>query len=253
MRSSWWFLPVLVTVLLVSGCVDEARYNLVALRNREQEHLLKEKDAEIGRLHDRVPSSQETAMAAEAPPEAGGAARVDPRRVIYTGVFQVVVSDVKHALARTKAAAARLGGYMQQMTEERIVFRVPAERFDEAVETVEGMGTVVHRQVEAQDVTEEYEDLGVQLENARALAATLRKLLDRAKDVEDALAVEKELARVRERIERLEGRLNRLKNRIAYATLSVTFRPTAQAPGEVVARLPFPWLWRLGLDSLMQF
>jgi hypothetical protein len=226
---------------------------MLPLRTREQEHLLKKADAKAPRPQDRVAASDVTSAEGDAGVAGAAVSGVDPRRVIYTGTFQVVVSDVKHALAETKAAAERLGGYMQQMTEERIVFRVPAERFDQAVETVEGIGTVVHRQVEAQDVTEEYEDLGVQLQNARALATTLRKLLDRAKDVEDALAVEKELARVRERIERLEGRLNRLKNRIAYATLSVTFRPTEQAPGEVVARLPFPWLWRLGLDSLMQF
>ena len=46
----------LVGVLLVAsvGCVDEAKYNAVLLRNREQEKLLQEKEAQIAGLTERV-------------------------------------------------------------------------------------------------------------------------------------------------------------------------------------------------------
>jgi flagellar motor protein MotB len=36
------------------GCVDEAKYNAVLLRNREQEKLLNEKDAQVAMLNERV-------------------------------------------------------------------------------------------------------------------------------------------------------------------------------------------------------
>jgi len=47
-----------VVALGAVGCVDEAKYNAVLLRNREQEKLLQEKDAEIAKLNERVQALQ---------------------------------------------------------------------------------------------------------------------------------------------------------------------------------------------------
>ncbi len=52
-------------VALVSvGCVDEAKYNAVLLRNREQEKLLQEKESQLATLAERVSAQQ--ALAANA-------------------------------------------------------------------------------------------------------------------------------------------------------------------------------------------
>jgi outer membrane protein OmpA-like peptidoglycan-associated protein len=55
-RFSAVIVMVVAAVLALGsiGCVDEAKYNAVLLRNREQEKLLQEKEAEIARLQERV-------------------------------------------------------------------------------------------------------------------------------------------------------------------------------------------------------
>ena len=178
---------------------------------------------------------------------------VDPRKVIYTGNLQIATADPEAAVQRTRELAESVGGYMQQMTGSGIVVRVPAEKFDETVAAVEQFGVLVDKDISAQDVTEQYEDLTIRLTNARALMTKLQNLLDRAQTVEDALKVEKELTRVRTQVEQLEGRLNRLSSQLAYATLAVEFIPTHATPPGLQARLPFWWLGRLGLDTLMDF
>lgn len=45
-------------VLVSVGCVDEAKYNAVLLRNREQEKLLQEKEAQLATLNERVSALQ---------------------------------------------------------------------------------------------------------------------------------------------------------------------------------------------------
>ena len=51
------------------------------------------------------------------------------------------------------------------------------------------------------------------------------KLLDeRTGDIEDVIAVEKQLSRVREEIEQAQGRLKYLQNRTALATLTISAR-----------------------------
>jgi len=186
-------------------------------------------------------------------PAAGPVAEVEPRKVVYSGRFDIVVPDVEKAVAATRKMAETMGGYMQQMTGKGIVVRVPAARFDEAVESLGKMGTITEREVTAQDVTEEYVDLALRLANARKLVEKLQELLGRAKTVKEALDVEKELARVRTEIELMEGQLNRLKSRIAYATLSVEFTPTEEGPENLRPGLPFAWLYDLGLDNLFSF
>ena len=65
--------------------------------------------------------------------------------------------------------------------------------------------------------------------------------------LEDVLAVERELARVREEIERYEGRLRYLRTRAAVSTLSVTVHEPApilgQRPGDnpIVGALKQAW------------
>ncbi len=187
---------------------------------------------------------------------AGGVHRVaaiDPRKVIYTGEFELVVADVGRAVASAKALAERLEGYVQRMTLKEIVLRVPAARFDEAVAALEKMGPVIARNILAQDVTEQYADLEARLKNARAMLDRLEALLEKAQDVKAALEVEREMVRVRTEIDSLQGQLNRLANLAAYATLTVSFRPAAAAPPELKVSLPFSWLYELGLDRLMHF
>ncbi len=66
-RFSAVIVTVVVTVLAFGsiGCVDEAKYNAVLLRNREQEKLLQEKEAEIARLQERVEALQARAEDAQ--------------------------------------------------------------------------------------------------------------------------------------------------------------------------------------------
>ena len=180
-------------------------------------------------------------------------ATIEPRKVVYTGRFEIAVADPAGAVARTKALAEKMGGYMQQMTRSSIVFRVPAARFDEAVTALEAFGPVFSKAVRAQDVTEEYVDLEIRLKSAKALLAKLLALLAKAQDVKAALAVEKEVARVRAEVEALTGKLNRLRNQVAFATITAQFRGSAEAPAELKVSLPFWWLPTLGLERLLKF
>lgn len=67
-------------------------------------------------------------------------------------------------------------------------------------------------------------DLTTRLTNNRALRDRLKLLLDRAKDVEDVLAIEKELTRIQSEVETMQATLDRLDSQIALSELSVTLQ-----------------------------
>ena len=129
--------------------------------------------------------------------------------------------------------------------------RVPRAKFDETLRRVQLTGDVIHRDVSAEDVTDQYVELETRLKNARAMRDRLEQLLARAA-VKEAIDIEKELGRVTGDIEAMEGKLKVLKDKIAYSTLTVVFSPRgSNAVRDVPLRLPFGWLGDLGLPRLL--
>jgi flagellar motor protein MotB len=58
-------LAALLTLVSLGGCIDESKYNAVLLRNREQEKLLQEKEAQLATLQERVNALQARAVEAQ--------------------------------------------------------------------------------------------------------------------------------------------------------------------------------------------
>jgi hypothetical protein len=101
--------------------------------------------------------------------------------------------------------------------------RMPADRFEDAVDGLRPIGKVESVNVSAQDVGEEYVDVEARMANDHRLEARLIELVaQRTGKLSDVLAVEQELARVREEIERYEGRLRYLQSRAAVSTLTLS-------------------------------
>ena len=172
--------------------------------------------------------------------------------LIYTADYTMAVFETTAAIDAVQKMAEELGGYLVKRTDGYITVRVPSNTFKTALGKLEALGDVLHRDESVEDVTEVFYDLKIRLDNARAMRDRLEQLLAQAKDVKEALAVEKELARITAEIETMEGKLKRLRELIAFSTITVRFEARG---GETVGdevRLPFPWLDQLGLSNLLQ-
>jgi hypothetical protein len=168
----------------------------------------------------------------------------------YTAEMTLAVFEVAKGLAAVERIATGFGGYLSQRTDLQITVRVPRPRFAEAMALVERLGDVLHREVAAEDVTDEYIDLEIRLKNARGVRDRLMMLLSAA-SVKDAMDVERELAKVTEEIERIEGRLKVLRDRVGFSTITVLFQAPILAPVRGAPILPFGWLDTLGLAPLL--
>jgi hypothetical protein len=174
--------------------------------------------------------------------------------IVYTATFLLSVYEVEKAQAALKAATQQLGGFISLQTDTQITLRVPADKFEAALSTVETTGKVRARNVQALDVGDEYRDIGIRLRTAEAVRTRLEAMLARAEKIDDALRVEHELERVVREIELLKGQLRSLGDRIAFSTLIIEFRPEARPDidDSDVFRLPYPWLDTLGLHHLLE-
>lgn len=193
------------------------------------------------------------APAGQKPPVAVGID--DPARkqpiLIYRAELNLSVFEVEKSLDSVEGLAKQHGGYLSRRDDRSITVRVPAQHFQELVDAIEKVGDVIHRDVSSEDVTAEYRDLEIQLQNQVALRARFEKLLEKANKVQEALEIEKELGRITGEIERIKGRLKLLGDLARYSTVTVRFEPRAsQQVQQGPFVLPLPWLNNVGLGRL---
>jgi hypothetical protein len=195
-------------------------------------------------------------------PGAGTAAATDtaaaPAMIIRTGNATVQVDSLEPAVARVRQLAQRVGGYVANTSQQggeretrqaTLELKIPARRFDEALGGLKPLGEVESVSVSTQDVGEEFVDVSARVANARRLEERLLGLLEtRTGKLEDVLAVERELARVREEIERFDGRLRYLRTRVAVSTLTVNLHEPHPVVGDYPGANPilsaFSQAWR---------
>ncbi|MGH7296644.1 MAG: DUF4349 domain-containing protein [Polyangiaceae bacterium] len=174
----------------------------------------------------------------------------DASMLAYSADLTLAVFQVDRSLGSVESLARDLGGYLAQRGDTSVTVRVPRPRFDEALGRIEKLGDVLHRNVAAEDVTDEYVDLELRLKNARAMRDQLAGLLHGAA-VKDAVEIEKELAKVTEVIEQIEGRLKVMRDKVGYSSITVSFQATAPSTVRSTSILPFAWLDTMGLESLL--
>jgi hypothetical protein len=177
--------------------------------------------------------------------------------IVRTGYAGIEVDSLDTAIARVRGLAQRVGGFVanttvqggrDQLRSASLEVKIPAERFDEALNALAPIGKVESVNVNAEDVGEEYVDISARVENAHRLESRLIALLaTRTGKLQDVLSVERELARVREEIERYEGRLRFLKTRAAMSTLTIAVHERAPiivpvaGDGPIVVALRDAW------------
>lgn len=190
-----------------------------------------------------------------------------PSMIIRRGDVSVRVDTLEVAIAAVRRLASALGGFVGDVSmnagefevrRATLVMRIPSARFDDAMAGMSPLGRVEHSSVSAEDVGEEFVDVTARIENGRRLEARLVNLLaTRTGKLEEVLAVERELARVRGEIERYEGRARYLGARVATSTIAVTVSERAPVvgdnPGRSVLGEAFVNAWRnfVGLVARM--
>ncbi len=172
-------------------------------------------------------------------PAAGGS----DRSLAVSLATSIRVSDARGAGSRVRSEVGRLGGFVLDASADgardiHFELRIPAARLPELRDSLASLGEVVSESERAEDVTDQRLDLGARLRNARAQEQRLLRLLDeRTGTLADVIAVEKELAAVRESVERLEAQSKALETRVEMAAVSLFLSQHAPAWKTPVASL----------------
>ncbi|MFH0892808.1 MAG: DUF4349 domain-containing protein [Bacteroidota bacterium] len=143
------------------------------------------------------------------------------KKIVYNASCDLKVKKVDTANAQLKRIAEKFDGYAQSLGPRTSVIRVKSANLNAAIAEIAKFGKQRNKSLYGNDVTEQYYDLALRLDNYERARIRYNELLAKASNVDEMLKVEKELERVNREIELLKGKLNLLKNQVDYSTITV--------------------------------
>jgi len=130
----------------------------------------------------------------------------------------------------------------------RMVLRVPADDFDEVMESLARLATLASTTTSSEDVTTQLIDVEARIKVQRASVQRVRQLLTRAESIRDIMAIEAEIAQRQAELDSLGQQQAYLADQTSMATLKVNIerkpdptKPSAEDDSGFLAGLGAGW------------
>ena len=152
------------------------------------------------------------------------------RKMVYEASMEVRIKSPDSAQIAVNTTVNKYEGYILYQDGIVTTFRVKNENLDAAMDEIATIGKVLDRTKKGNDVTDQYFDLTIRLENAEKTRKRYLELLSQANTISETFKVEKELERLSQTIDQLKGKINRLDHLSVYSTVTVKLKEK-QKPG----------------------
>ena len=167
------------------------------------------------------------------------------RKIIKNANLSLTVDDYEQAVEEIRAKVVTLNGYVAYETEYTtdklgtkrgsMQVRIPQPGFETFLKGLEPLGEMKRKEIDSQNVTEEYIDVTGRLNALRVKEERLLDILTKSGSLNEILAVENELANTRSQLETTEGRLRYLNNQTSFSTISISLEQAAVSTQQVTA------------------
>ena len=154
------------------------------------------------------------------------------RMVAYTISIALAVKNTDTTKKILLESVKLSKGFIVQESENFIAARIPQENADRFVNTSKSLGKTVGESKTGTDITDQYRDNAIRLDNFKNVRQRYLALLERADSVSEILSIERELQRVELEIERLTGAMKHAEESVAYSYITVRFKEKTR-PGPV--------------------
>ncbi|MGW6916701.1 DUF4349 domain-containing protein [Kitasatospora sp. NPDC054939] len=178
------------------------------------------------------------AAASRAP---GTAPAADSRLIAYSAQLTIRSQDVPKVLSEARALATAAGGYVGNESTNgvpadstagpmngQITLKVPSAAYQQTLDRLAALDTVVSRRSQADDVTLQVADVESRLQTQRASVERIRALMSQAKSLQEVTTLESELARREADLESLQRQQKELAAKTSLSTITVDVRRDAK-------------------------
>jgi len=151
-------------------------------------------------------------------------------KIIKNGFMKFEVDNLESAKSKVDTLLKNINGYYENeqynsygnRTSYSLQLRIPNSKFDSTISVIENaIGDMKSKNIKAKDVTEEYVDLNIRLENNLAYLNQYKEILRKAKSVKEILEVQEKIRRIEEEINSKKGRIKYLDDKVKYSSLNL--------------------------------
>lgn len=232
---------ILLLIFLVSACSNGGSdsFGIGGSSYKKESSYTPSADQVAEEQAERTLSNTEGYIAQQTSTTSGGAPPPPPpptkkiqSKIIKTADVRFQVDSYKKAKPQIEQTIANYDAVIMSENEQNnsysirndVVIRVHKEHFDTLLNALVKVASYVeNKSINAKDVTEEYFDVQTRLNTKKEVEKRFLAILNDAKTIKDILAVEAQLAEMREEIEAAEGRLKFLNDQVAYSTIRLHF------------------------------
>lgn len=153
------------------------------------------------------------------------------KKIIKRGEMEIEVDQLEKSKAIVDSLVKRNKGYYANeslsntnyQSNYDLKIRIPVKNFERFITEVElGNGRILFKEINANDVTDQFIDLESRLKNKRAYLKRFRELLEKANSIKEILEIEEKIRNLEEEIDSTTGRLKYLSNSVAFSTLKLS-------------------------------
>lgn len=164
------------------------------------------------------------------------------QKIIKNAIIRFETNDVARTFKDIENAVREKRGIVQNDEEGKdynsiyrnLTIRIPNSQFDDFINDIsKGVSYFERKEITSEDVTSQFIDIEARLKTKAVLENRYLELLNKAKNVTEILAIEKELSVIREEIESKTGQLKYLQNQVSYSTITIEFYKTLVDNGVV--------------------
>lgn len=156
-------------------------------------------------------------------PSLGGFEKNTTRKVVYSANITTEVKNCDTVAYQLVALAKKYQGFVLQSGTTYSTIRVASTHFKEAITEIEKLGKITSKNISGGDVTDEYNDYNMRLENAESARKRYLQLLEKSVSVEEILKVEKELERLNLEIENLKGKTTQINHDVDFSSITIHY------------------------------
>lgn len=156
-------------------------------------------------------------------------------KIIRTFYLDVETQEFDSLITNINAEIKRLNGYVESSRINgkgyydfggsrfaSIVARIPSDRVDEFVGTVNGNANVITQQETSENVSLQYIEAESRLETLRIEQERLYAILEKEIELENIITLERRLSDIRYELENYESKLRYYDNQVAYSTVTLS-------------------------------
>ena len=153
------------------------------------------------------------------------------RKLIRTINLDVETLDFEEFIGNLKAEISALGGYIESSSvggnsynysynrNANFTCRIPSEKLDSFIGTVNGLGNITYSYEDTTDVTLKYVDTEARIKSLQTEYDRLLELLAEAENIDTIILLEQRITDVRYQLESYQSQLRTYDNLVDYSTV----------------------------------